>query len=99
MSSQLTPLVFNDIVDVFIFIFIMQIIFNVRFLDPAFSRLLLGLLGDGRRKVARPKWFTPCDLPVMTRPTGRWKVEPMVMEKAPSGDRKSSGGCRDRLLS
>ena len=32
------------------------------FLDPAFSRLLLGLLGDGRRKVARPKWFTPCDL-------------------------------------
>ena len=39
------------------------------------------------------------DCAVMTRPTGRWKVEPMVMEKAPSGDRKSSGGCRDRLLS
>ena len=52
MSSQLTPLVFNDIIDVFIFIFIMQITFNVRFFDPAFSRLLLGLLSDGRRKVA-----------------------------------------------
>ena len=31
------------------------------FLNPAFSRLLLGLLGDGQRKLACLKWFTPCD--------------------------------------
>ena len=61
MCSQLTLLVFNDIADIFVFIFIMQIIFNVWFVDPAFSRLLLGLLGDGRRRVACPKRLTPCD--------------------------------------
>jgi len=54
MCSQLTPLVFNDIADIFVFIFIMEIIFNVWFVDPAFSRLLLGLLGDGRRKA---RWW------------------------------------------
>ena len=32
---------FNDIADIFVFIFIMQINFNVRFLDPALSRLPL----------------------------------------------------------
>ena len=39
----------------------MQIIFNVWFVDLAFSRVLLGLLGDGRHPVARPKRLAPCD--------------------------------------
>ena len=71
----LTPLVFNDIADIFVFIFIMQIFFNVWFVDPAFSRLLLGLLGDGRRKVARPKWLTPCN------PLSHLLLAPAVLEE------------------
>ena len=62
VASQLARCLFNDVVDVFIFI--LQI-FNIQFVRIVVPvdglLLLLGRLGGGRRKVHRPERLHPCD--------------------------------------